>query len=211
MATGGGQRDAPTQGFEAIVLAAGSGTRFGGGKLLAPFGTGRVLEGALIAAFAAPVRTVTVVTGFDAERIATVARAFAALVGEPERLRIVHAPEHAEGMGASLRTGVASLPSDALGAFVFLGDMPRVPIDVLWPLACAVEDGAAAAAPVCRGRRGNPVLIGRSLFPDVLALQGDAGARAILADLGPRLALVETQSDGVLFDIDQPGDLDAEH
>jgi molybdenum cofactor cytidylyltransferase len=203
LATGAGA----TNGLEAVVLAAGSGSRFGGGKLLAAYGEGVLLEAALRAAFAAPARAVTVVTGAEADRVEAAARRFAARQGAADRLRIVHAPHHAEGMGASLRTGVASLPSDASGVFVFLGDMPRVPAGVLAPLAEAVAAGAAAAAPMFRGRRGNPVLIGATLFPDVLALQGDAGARAILQGLGERLALIEAPDDGVLFDVDQPSDL----
>ncbi len=188
-------------GFEAIVLAAGSGSRFGGGKLLAPWKSGVLLQGALAAAFAAPARGVTVVTGADAEAVAAAARAF------NPGVRIVHAADYAEGMGASLRAGVASLPADAAGAFVFLGDMPRAPHAVLRPLAEAVERGALAAAPMFNGRRGNPVLLGRELFPDLLALQGDEGARRILQSLGDRLALVEAPDDGVLFDVDRMSDL----
>jgi molybdenum cofactor cytidylyltransferase len=197
LATGVGPKTA----FEAVVLAAGSGTRFGGGKLLAAWDAGVLLEGALSAAFAAPVRSVTVVIGADAEAVAAAARAF-----DPRAL-IVHAPDYAEGMAASLRAGVASLPADAAGAFVFLGDMPRVPPAVLGRMAEALETGALAAAPVFEGRRGNPVLIGRALFPQLLALTGDAGARGVLQGLGTRLALIEAPDDGVLFDVDEPDDL----
>jgi molybdenum cofactor cytidylyltransferase len=123
------------------------------------------------------------------------------------RVHIVYAPDHAEGMGASLRTAVAALPEDTSGAFVFLGDMPRVPTAVLQPLADALAAGAPAAAPVFAGRRGNPVLLGRDLFPQLLALGGDEGARRVLQDLGHRLALVESPNDGVLFDVDTPQDL----
>jgi molybdenum cofactor cytidylyltransferase len=187
--------------FEAVVLAAGSGSRFGGGKLTAAWDAGVLLEGALAAAFAAPVRSVTVVIGADAEAVAAAARSF-----DP-RILVVHAPDHAEGMGASLRAGIASLPADADGAFVFLGDMPRVPTSVLRRMAEAVVAGAQAAAPVFEGRRGNPVLLGRSLFPDLLALTGDAGARGVLQGLGERLALIESPDDGVLFDVDVRSDL----
>ena len=197
MATGFAFGDA----FEAVVLAAGSGSRFGGGKLTAAWGAGVLLEGALAAAFAAPVRSVTVVIGADAEAVAAAARSF-----DP-RILVVHAPDYAEGMGASLRAGIASLPADADGAFVFLGDMPRVPAAVLRRMAEAVIAGAQAAAPVFEGRRGNPVLLGRSLFPDLLALTGDAGARGVLQGLGDRLALVESPDDGVLFDVDTRSDL----
>jgi molybdenum cofactor cytidylyltransferase len=187
--------------LEAIVLAAGAGTRFGGGKLLAPYGAGVLLDGALRAAFAAPARSVTVVTGADAERVTAAALAFDA------RVRILHAPDHAEGLGASLRTAIGALPADAAGAFVFLGDMPRVPLEVLGRLAAAVIEGAEAAAPVFAGRRGNPVLLGRELFPQLVRLTGDEGARRMLQALGPRLVLVEAPDDGVLFDVDEPGQL----
>ena len=187
--------------LEAIVLAAGSGSRFGGGKLTAAWDAGVLLEGALAAAFAAPVRSVTVVIGAEAEAVSSAARAF-----DP-RTVIVHAPDHAEGMGASLRTGIASLPADADGVYVFLGDMPRVPAQVLPAMAQALVDGALAVAPTFGGRRGNPVLIDRTLFPQLLALTGDAGARGVLQDLGERLVLIESPNDGVLFDVDEPGDL----
>jgi len=195
-----------TTDLEAVVLAGGSARRFGGGKLTAPLGEGVLLDGALAAAFAAPVRSVTVVTGADAG-VGAAAAGFAERAGQASRLRLAHATDHAEGMAASLRAGIASLPPDTQGAFVFLGDMPRVPHAVLAPLARAIAEGHAAAAPAFRGRRGNPAVFARALFPDLVALTGDQGARAILDRLGP--ALVEAPDDGVLFDVDEPQDLGA--
>jgi molybdenum cofactor cytidylyltransferase len=193
--------------LEAVVLAAGRGARFGGGKLTARRGDGVLLDGALATAFAAPVRTVTVVTGAD-PGVAAAAERFAHARGEAARLRIVHAPDHAEGMAASLRAGIADLPADTGGCFVFLGDMPRVPAGVLAPLAEALP-GKLAAVPVWAGRRGHPAVFARALLPELLMLKGDAGARKILDGLGPALALVEAPDDGVLFDVDERGDLDA--
>lgn len=193
--------------LEALVLAAGSGSRFGGAKLTAPWRGGALIDGALGAAFAAPVRSVTVVTGAD-PKVEPAARAFAEAHGETARLRLVHAPDHAEGMAAPLRVGVASLPADAAGVFVFLGDMPLIPLAVPPRLAEALAAGAGAAAPAFEGRRGHPVLFSAALFPRLLALQGDEGARRVLGDLGDRLALVESADDGVLVDIDRPSDLE---
>jgi molybdenum cofactor cytidylyltransferase len=148
-----------------------------------------------------------VVTGAEAPTVEAAARAFAARRGEPARLRIVHAPDHAAGMAASLRAGIASLPLDADGASIFLGDMPRVPVEVLGPLADAVAAGHAAAAPAFQGRRGNPAVFARAVFPDLVALSGDQGARKILDELGPALPLIQAPDDGVLFDVDERGDL----
>jgi molybdenum cofactor cytidylyltransferase len=153
------------------------------------------------------VRTVTVVTGADAG-VEPAARAFAERIGEADRLRLVHCADHAEGMGASLRAGVESLPDDAAGVLVFLGDMPLIPHGILPELAAAVAGGAPAAAPFHGGRRGHPVLFSQALFADLRASQGGEGARAVLQTLGPRLACVATLDVGVLFDVDQPGDID---
>ena len=193
--------------LEAIVLAGGAGARFGGGKLTTPWRGGVLLDGALAAAFAAPVRSVTVVTGAD-PKVEAAARVWADGAGEAGRLRIVHCPGHAEGMGATLRTAVASLPADAAGAFVFLGDMPMIPAGVLVRLAETLAAGAPAAAPAFAGQRGHPVLFSAELLPQLSVLTGDQGARDVLRRLGPRLALVETDDRGVLVDIDSPQDLD---
>lgn len=190
MPTGG---EVPSR-LEAVVLAAGAGTRFGGAKLISPWRGGRLIDGAVAAALSGPVRAVTVVVGANA--------AVAQAVGRDPRLRLVHAIEHAQGMAASLRAGIAALPADTAGTFVFLGDMPLIPTDILRPLALALARGASAAAPLWAGRRGHPVLFSRTLFPDLLALAGDQGAKSLLDGLGDRLALVESPDDGVLFDVD---------
>ena len=201
MATGG-------EVYQAILLAAGSGQRFGGGKLLASFEGGVLLESAMAAAFAAPVSHVTLVTGADAERVGEVARTWARQHGETPRLRIVHARDHLDGMGASLRTGALSLDPMPDGVFVLLGDMPRIPKIIFRPLIEALETGALAAAPVCAGKRGHPALIGKALIPRLATLSGDAGARHILKDLGQDLALIDCADEGVLLDIDTRADLD---
>jgi len=187
--------------FAAVVLAAGSASRFGGRKLTAPFAGAPLLHAALAAARAAPVASIVVVTGADAEAVGACAHGF-----DPA-IRLVHAPDYAEGLAASLRAGVAALATETTAAFVFLGDMPRVPHAVLGALAEAVAAGAPAAAPTFAGRRGNPVVLSRGLFRAVAGLEGDVGARPILQRLGSRLALVEAPDDGVLFDVDEPGDL----
>lgn len=195
--------------LEAVVLAAGTGSRFGGGKLLTALsGSGVLLDGALATAFAAPARSVAVVWGAD-DRVPAAAHAFAAEIGSADRLRLVRAERCAEGMAQSLRAGIASLPLDAAGAFVFLGDMPLAPRWVPQQLAQALGGGCLAAAPTFEGRRGHPVLFAAALFPELMVLEGDRGAASVLAGLGDALALVPVEDDGVLFDVDRPADLPA--
>jgi len=185
-------------GIHAIVLAAGFGSRFGGGKLMAPWRGGVLLDGALDAAFAAPVAGVHVVVGADR---AAAAHALA------RGAVIVEARDHALGLSASLKAGIAGLPPDAAGALVFLGDMPLTPHAVLAPLVDAILAGAPAAVPVFEDRIGNPAALSSSLFPKVLALEGDRGARALLEGLGEALVRVGAPDAGVLYDVDRPEDL----
>jgi molybdenum cofactor cytidylyltransferase len=195
-------------GLHALVLAAGAGSRFGGRKLLAPWRDGRLIDGALAAAFAAPVESVRVVVGFDAVAVSAAAVAFAADAGE-HRMHVVEAPDHAEGLAGSLRAGIAALPGSATGVLVFLGDMPLIPRQVLEPLAQALSRGAPAAVPVFQGQRGHPAAISESLFPDLLELDGDNGARGLLESLGAAVVEVPSPTAGVLWDVDAPADLEA--
>ena len=192
--------------LEAVVLGAGFGSRFGGGKLVAAWKNGVLLDGALAVAFAAPVRRVCVVWGADAA-VPGAAQAFAVRIGETGRLNLVKAERHADGLSASLKAGVQSVAPDSQGVFLFLGDMPRIPVSVLRPLAEALAAGAMAAAPEFDGTRGHPVLFGAAMLPRLLELDGDKGAGGLLAKLGDKLALIPSPDDGVLYDVDRPTDL----
>jgi molybdenum cofactor cytidylyltransferase len=193
-------------GLDAVVLAAGAGSRFGGGKLVSPWRGGVLLDGVLSAAFAAPVRSVSVTWGAD-DQVPAAAERFAKHIGQSGRLHLVHVARHADGMAESLKAAISSVDLDSDGAFVFLGDMPRVALSMTSGLADALTDGFLAAAPSYDGRRGHPVLFAAALYPRLLALSGDTGATSVLAEIGGALVLVPSPDDGVLFDVDHPGDL----
>ncbi|AYV46047.1 molybdopterin-guanine dinucleotide biosynthesis protein MobA [Caulobacter flavus] len=186
--------------LEAIVLAAGAGTRFGGGKLLAVCRGRPLLDHALDAALAAPVDRVSVVVRPGDTAVADLVDARAA-----PRLRMLVAPHAAEGLGASLRHGAGALDPASDGVLVFLGDMPDVPHDLAAALTARLAAGAEIVAPVHAGRRGHPVLFARVCFEGLAALSGDRGAQGLMT--ARTLALVETDAPGVLFDVDRREDL----
>jgi molybdenum cofactor cytidylyltransferase len=194
-------------GLYALVLAAGLGSRFGGGKLLAPWRGGVLLDGALAAALDSPAEAVLLITGAEGPAVAAAGRALAERRGQGGRLRCLLNADHAQGLSTSLKAGLAALPDEAAGVLVFLGDMPLVPPGLADRLAAALASGALAAAPVSQGRRGNPVAVSRALFPALWAISGDQGARPVLDTLGDRLVLIATDDDGVLLDVDRPEDL----
>ncbi|GGC84848.1 nucleotidyltransferase family protein [Chelatococcus reniformis] len=191
-----------------IVLAAGRSTRMGSNKLLATYRDRPLVVHAIAAALASPLQSVVVVTGHQA---ATVAAAIAAamaggdLPDAADRLRVVHNPRFADGLAASLQAGLAALGGDVDGAMVMLGDMPLVtPALVARLLAAhAAHPEAAAIAPLIEGRRGNPVLMMRPLFPALATLVGDEGARRLLAGRAD-VVDVEIADPGAALDIDTP-------
>jgi molybdenum cofactor cytidylyltransferase len=192
----------------ALVLAAGRASRYraaGGAeatKLVAEYRGEPLVRWAVGAALASRARPVVVVTGHARAEVE------AALAGLP--LRFVHNPDYADGLATSLRAGVGALPGNAAGAVVLLGDMPEASASVVDALIAGFEAApeALAAVALYAGKRGNPVLLGRGLFAQVERLQGDEGARGLLAALPTeRLASVEVAEAGVTKDVDRPEDL----
>lgn len=183
------------QEIAALVLAAGRSTRFGPeNKLLAEF-EGKSLVAHVVEAARGAGLAPWVVTGHEAEAVRAV------LPGE----RTIHNPDYAEGMASSLRAGLAALPETAGAALVLLGDMPKVRVSTLEALiAGAQTPGIRAVVPAFAGRRGNPVLLKRALFPSVMALHGDAGARKLLEAAGEAVLVIEVDDPGVLADFDTP-------
>lgn len=195
----------PSGGYHAVVLAAGAGSRFGGSKLTAPFEGGVLLDAALRTACAAPVKSVVVVTGAHGDAVDAAVAEFASRSELP--VRSVRCADHGSGMSASLRCGLTSLPADAAGAFIFLGDMPNIPATLAQKLHAEILAGSLAAAPAVGHRLGHPVLITRPLFGLFSSAGGDSRGRATLRDLGEDLAVVEIDHEGVVTDVDVPADL----
>lgn len=188
-------------GFHALLLAAGAGTRFGGRKLLAPWRGEPLARASARTALAAPVDHCIAVTGCDADLVA------AALDGLGHRLRLAHAADWGEGLAASLRCGLAALPTGSRGVVVFLADMPLVPPAAAAGLVQALAGGAVAAEAVSGPRPAHPVAFSAALYPELAALRGDQGGRRLLAGRAG-VARVPTDDPGATYDVDVPADLD---
>jgi molybdenum cofactor cytidylyltransferase len=185
----------------AIVLAAGEARRFGAQKLLAPFGDSTVIRQVVERVRASRVSRVIVVVGTGAAGIR------AALSDLDVECRENGQPER--GMSSSIAAGVAALPPNVGAALVVLGDQPTVSGSVLDRLVEAWWNGTRAiVAPRYRGRRGNPVLFDRALFPELRALTGDKGGRDLIDAHPGQLDLVDFD-DASPLDIDTPADYDA--
>jgi molybdenum cofactor cytidylyltransferase len=182
----------------AIVLAAGRSSRMGGpNKLLALFGGEPLIRRMVERVEASRASGVTVVTGHQADRIR------AALFGLDAA--IVENADFATGLASSLKAGVAKIPESAAGALVVLGDMPDVSTADFDRLIAAfvAAGGTSVVRATHNGKRGNPVILPRSLFSAVARLEGDTGARHLVESEG--LAVIDVEiGEGASVDVDTP-------
>jgi molybdenum cofactor cytidylyltransferase len=184
----------------AIVLAAGRSTRMGeANKLLADIGGTPMVRRVVEAALASRARSVLVVVGHQSEEVR------GALAGLD--VTFVANADYAAGLSTSLKAGIAAVPETAAGALVLLGDMPGIRADHIDRLIAAFKAAGtpeAIVVPVHGGRRGNPVLWPRARFAEIMQLEGDAGARRLLAEHPGAVREVDLGTEAIFVDVDTP-------
>jgi molybdenum cofactor cytidylyltransferase len=190
----------------AVVLAAGEAKRFRRSpdetKLVAELEGKPIVRHVAEAALASQARPILLVTGH------AYAQVLSALDGLS--LERIHNRDPGAGLSASLQLAVAALPSAARGAVILLGDMPRIGrslIDRLIDAFDSASDEPLAVVPVRGGRRGNPALIGRGLFAAVRMLEGDKGARDLIAAAREYILELPVDDSAIEIDIDTSEDL----
>jgi molybdenum cofactor cytidylyltransferase len=198
------QEDEDNRHIVAIILAAGRSTRMGGpNKLLAELDGKKLVRIATEQALASKASDVVVVTGHQAE---LVEQALAGL-----KVRFVRNPDFAGGLASSVKAGIAAVPPTADGAVICLGDMPLIDANLIDRLieSFAPDRGNLIVVPVADGRRGNPVLWSRRFFNELMTLDGDIGARHLIAKHGEAVAEVPVEGESAFLDIDTPQALEA--
>jgi len=188
----------------AIILAAGRSTRMGGpNKMLAELQGKKLVRIAAEQALASKASEVIVVTGHQAELVEQALRGL--------KVKFARNPDFAGGLASSVKTGISAVAGDADGAVICLGDMPLIDAHLIDRLieAFAPDRGNLIVVPVAEGRRGNPVLWSRRFFSELMTLEGDIGARHLIARHGEAVAEVPVEGDGAFLDIDTPQALDA--
>lgn len=196
--------DISPSGIVAVVLAAGYGRRFKAlhSKLVTHYRGLPLLRHGVEAALGSDAYQTIVVTGYDCARVE------AALDGLS--VTLVYNADYASGLASSLIAGVERAITSA-GVLVLLGDMPGVSPEILNQLItvfqCAPPE-CTAVAPTFQGRRGNPVLIGQVLFPQIMQLRGDEGAQRLLRTVDGVIEL-PIDNDAVTKDIDTFADLES--
>ena len=185
-------------GVSSIVLAAGGGTRFGGGKLLARLGGQPLIEAVLDNLREAPVDEVIVVVGAEAERLREVCERYG--------VRTVENEEWEQGQSTSVLSGLRACAGDA--AVILLGDQPLIGAGAVGRLVTAFTEGAKVVVATYGGQRRNPVLFSREVWPLLEAeLAGDEGARSVLRRYPELVVEVSCEGVGDPADVDTREDL----
>ena len=182
------------------MLAAGSGSRFGGGKLLAPYRGRTLIEATLSNIAGAPVEETVVVVGHDASGLREVC--------EPYGVRVVENPDWDRGQSTSVRAGLEACGPGARAVVVLLADQPLVGAGAVGRLVEAFVRGAKAAVATYGGRPRNPALFSREVWP-LLAreLSGDEGARKFIRGYPELVERVPCDGIGDPADVDTVEDL----
>lgn len=185
----------------AIILAAGGSARFGSPKQLAPWGDQTFIERVVDVALASQARPVVVVLGAEIEQSR-------AAVGD-RPVDVVINEDWAAGQSTSMQAGLAALPPHASSALFLLVDLPAVTPGVIDALIQRHRHTLAPLVwPEFAGKRGNPVLFDRTLFPELKQVSGDTGGKPVLMAHQDRAERVPVDNQGVLQDFDRPEDLD---
>lgn len=183
----------------AVILAAGKSARMGQAKQLLRLGDTTVLGQTIANVRLAALDEIILVLGASAEAI----RRGLSLEG----LKLVVNSHYEQGMASSLRAGLEAVSPQAGAALILLADQPLVRPATFNQLADHYRrTRPQILIPTCRGIRGNPVLLDRSLFVEAMALEGDVGCRALFQQHPEAIAKLEVEDEGILLDIDNPDD-----
>jgi molybdenum cofactor cytidylyltransferase len=184
----------------AVILAAGTSSRMGQAKQLLALGESTVLAQTLAHVQAAALQEIILVLGASADAIRR-------QLPSAQQVKIVVNQLYQQGIASSLRTGLSAVDPHSNGALIILGDQPFIRPQTLDRIAEEYRRSQAQIViPVHQGQRGNPVLLDRSVFAEVMALQGDVGSRAIFAKHLDRTVNVEVEDKAILLDLDDPAD-----
>lgn len=184
----------------ALILAAGSSTRFGSPKQLARWGDKTFIEHVVDTAVASQARPVIVVLGAEVEQSR-------AVLGN-RSVEVVINEAWAQGQSSSMQAGLAALPSNIGCALFLLVDLPGIRADLINQLIQRHRETIAPLVwPEYQGRRGNPVLFDRALFPELRQVSGDTGGKPVLLRYKDQAERVFVSDESILQDFDRPEDL----
>ncbi len=186
-----------------ILLAAGASTRMGKTKQLLPLGEKTLIERVLVEALNSELDKVVLVLGYQAVEIKKIINP----VSPQPKLSIIENRQFKQGISSSIIAGLSEIENTHDHVMILLGDMPfihRDLIDLL--LRRYLQSGLPIGAIKGKERPVHPMIFSRELYPELLILQGDVGARALFTKYRDQVCLIEPEGPYDGRDIDTPED-----
>jgi molybdenum cofactor cytidylyltransferase len=188
-----------------IILAGGSSTRLGRPKQLLKLNGKYLLDYVLSAALESELDHVVLVLGHDHQNIL---RALENRTTQ-ERLQVVINHRYLEGQSRSLQAGLQKIRQAFPAVMFLLGDQPLLSSNTIdYMLDRYRHSGKDICVPVCKGKRGNPTIFNRILYDQLMAIEGDIGARDIIRANPERVLYLELDDPLSFFDIDSRKDFE---
>ncbi len=185
----------PSPKVAGVILAAGSSSRMGKTKQLLPFGKTTLLGQVIQTALDSKLHDIIVVLGHDADKVSQTI--------DLTSLKTTLNVDHRKGQSTSLIKGLEMVSSQCDAAMFLLGDQPLITPAIINTLVDTFETARASIViPYFNGRRGNPVIIARSLFHRLKSLSADTGARVLFDEFKESVVKVPVQDKAVLIDVD---------
>lgn len=187
----------------AIVLAAGESKRMGRAKLLLPFLKKTIIEILLERILASRVNQILIVLGSNKEKIERKIKNFS--------LKKVFNADYSKGMLSSIQCGFRELPEEVEAALIVLGDQPAVKSSIINKIIEAYQKSKKGIViPVCKGKRGHPVLIETKYKKEVESLGEGMTLRDLIHRHPEDILEVEVSTSSILRDIDNIEDYERE-
>ena len=187
-----------------IILAAGASVRFGQPKQLIKLRDKYLIEWVLDAALNSRLRTVVLVLGHEHKAIL---QALGAKTDHPG-LKVVINPNYRDGQSTSLKAGLTCVRQAFSSVMYLLADQPLINSDTIDRMLDQFHNSDKdICVPVFEGRRGNPTIFRQPIYEEIMMIDGDIGARNIIAKKAERVLYAEVEDPKCFFDIDSQEDL----
>lgn len=186
-----------------ILLAAGASTRMGKTKQLLPFGEKTLIERVLVEALNSELDKVVLVLGYQAVEIKKIINP----VSPQPKLSIIENRQFKQGISSSIITGLSEIENTHDHVMILLGDMPfihRGLINLL--IRRYLKSGLWIGAIKGQDRPAHPMIFSRQLYPELLILRGDVGAKALFTKYSDQVCLIQPEGPYNDRDIDTPED-----
>ena len=186
-----------------ILLAAGESTRMGKTKQLLSFGEKTLIERVLVEALNSELDKVVLVLGYQAVEIKKIINP----VSPQPKLTIIENRQFKQGISSSIIAGLSEIENTHDHVMILLGDMPFIHRDLINLLIRRyLQSGLLIAAIKGQDRPAHPMIFSRQLYPELMILRGDVGARSLFTKYSEKVCLIEPEGPYDAKDIDTPED-----